>query len=42
MVKFDSPFVDDAFFVMRPENVNQVYNSLNKFYEILRYAVDMF
>ena len=41
-IKFFSRFVDNTLLVMKPENVSQVYEALNKFDNNLRFTVDMF
>ena len=41
-IKFYSRFVDATLFVMKPENVSQVLNILNKFDKNFHYTVDMF
>ena len=41
-IKFSSRFVDDTLFVVKPKNVSQVHNVLNKFGKNLRFTVDVF
>ena len=41
-IKFSSRFVDDTLLVVKPKNVSQVHNVLNKFGKNLRFTVDVF
>ena len=41
-IKFYTRFVDDTLLVIKPDNVKEVHNSLNKFDKSLRFTVDMF
>ena len=41
-IKFYTHFVDDALLVIKPDNVKEVHNFLNKFDKNLRFTVDMF
>ena len=41
-IKFYTRFVDDTLLVIKPDNVKEVHNSLNKFDKNLRFTVDMF
>ena len=41
-IQFYTGFVDDTLLVIKPDNVKEVHNSLNKFDKNLRFTVDMF
>ena len=41
-IKFYNRFVDDTLLLIKPDNVKEVHNSLNKFEKNLRFTVDMF
>ena len=41
-IKFYTRFVDDTLLVIKPDNVKEVQNFLNKFDKNLRFTVDMF
>ena len=41
-IKFYTRFVDDTLLVIKPDNVKEVHNFLNKFDKNLRFTVDMF
>ena len=41
-IKFYTRFVDVTLLVIKPDNVKEVHNSLNKFDKNLRFTVDMF
>ena len=41
-IKFYSRFVDDTLLIVKPENVKQLHDQLNKFDKNLRFTVDMF
>ena len=42
IIKFYTRFVDDTLLLIKPDNVKEVHNSLNKFDKNLRFTVDMF
>ena len=41
-IKFYTRFVDDTLLLIKPDNVKEVHNSLNKFDKNLGFTVDMF
>ena len=41
-IKFYTRFVNDTLLVIKPDNVKEVHNFLNKFDKNLRFTVDMF
>ena len=41
-IQFYSQFNDDTLLLMKPKNVSQIHNALNKFDKNLRFTVDMF
>ena len=41
-IKIYTCFVDDTLLLIKPDNVKEVHNSLNKFDKNLRLTVDMF
>ena len=42
IIKFYTRFVDDTLLLIKPDNVKEVHNSLNKFDKNFRFTVDMF
>ena len=41
-IKFYTRFVDDTLLLIKPENIKEVHNTLNKFDKNLRFTVDTF
>ena len=41
-IKFYTRFVDDTLLLIKPDNVKEVHNSLNKFDKNLHFTVDIF
>ena len=41
-IKFYTRFVDDTLLLIKPDNVKEVHNSLNKCYKNLHFTVDIF
>ena len=42
IIKFYTRFVDDTLLLIKPDNVKEVHNTLNKFDKNLHFIVDMF